>query len=119
MRLLSLSNVLLTCPKGQASVAREKILAIVQSWGQAFKSDPMMDAIVNLYQSLLIQGVEFPAQNMDEMSPIVTPAMSIEPSRSVSAAPQRSSVGTGSVVSTDEAYAQQLVCVAKQNKQRA
>ncbi|EDQ92810.1 uncharacterized protein MONBRDRAFT_13859, partial [Monosiga brevicollis MX1] len=63
--------------RGQATVVKDKILELIASWARAFRSDPMMSAVVNTHQELLIQGVEFPEENPDEMAPIVTPGVSV------------------------------------------
>jgi hypothetical protein len=48
--------------QGQSSLVREHVLALIQTWAAAFRSDPTMVAISNLYQDLLLKHVEFPAQ---------------------------------------------------------
>lgn len=54
-------------------IAREKGLSLIQTWADAFKHDPALALIRELYLRLLGQGVEFPAQNLDDVVPIITP----------------------------------------------
>ena len=50
-------------------MAREKLLGLIQTWADAFRHDMMLASIRELYLKLLGDGVEFPAQNLDEVSP--------------------------------------------------
>jgi hypothetical protein len=63
--------------KGQASaspqVVQEKVLSLIQSWADAFKNASELQAIKQCYDSLKEQGYEFPAQDLDKLSPIFTP----------------------------------------------
>lgn len=65
--------------KGQSSLVREHVLGLIQTWADAFRSDPTMIAICNLHSELLMRNVEFPAQNLDAMAPIFTPEASVQP----------------------------------------
>ncbi|XP_033630068.1 TOM1-like protein 2 [Asterias rubens] len=55
------------------TVVQEKILSIIQSWADAFRSKPDLQGVVKVYEELKQKGIEFPATNLDELSPIVTP----------------------------------------------
>jgi len=63
--------------KGQAStspqVVQEKVLSLIQSWSDAFRNAPELQSIKMCYDSLKDQGYEFPAQDLDKLSPIFTP----------------------------------------------
>ena len=37
-------------------------MALIQSWADAFRSDPNMRYLCNVYQDMVLQGTEFPAQ---------------------------------------------------------
>ncbi|EGD79753.1 hypothetical protein PTSG_10737 [Salpingoeca rosetta] len=63
--------------KTRTTLVREKVLGIIQAWADAFRSDPNMRYLCNTYQDLVLKGIEFPAQNLDEMAPIHTPAATV------------------------------------------
>eukprot|EP00056_Hartaetosiga_gracilis_P003900 m.69414 g.69414 ORF g.69414 m.69414 type:complete len:592 (-) comp11624_c0_seq1:72-1847(-) len=65
--------------KNTSSAVKEKILSLIQSWSQAFKSDPNLRYVCEVYEDMKYKGVEFPAQNFDEMAPIHTPDASVLP----------------------------------------
>ena len=66
--------------KGQASslphAIQEKVLTLIQSWCDAFRNAADLQAIKKCYDDLKAQGHEFPAQNLDTLSPIFTPGRS-------------------------------------------
>ncbi|XP_022092304.1 TOM1-like protein 2 isoform X2 [Acanthaster planci] len=55
------------------TVIQEKILSLIQSWADAFRTKPDLQGVVKVYDELKQKGIEFPATNLDELSPIVTP----------------------------------------------
>jgi len=63
---------------GAGGLAREKALGLIQTWADAFRHDPALGAIRELYVKLLGDGMEFPAQDLDDMAPIVTPRINTE-----------------------------------------
>lgn len=61
-------------PKNDPPTAvQEKVLSLIQSWADAFKSQPELSGVVQVYQDLLAKGIEFPATDLDAMAPIHTP----------------------------------------------
>ncbi|XP_028395528.1 TOM1-like protein 2 [Dendronephthya gigantea] len=65
-------------PKYNAPVMiQDKILALIQTWADAFKGKPELDAVPHVYNKLKTQGIQFPAQDLDSFSPIYTPERSV------------------------------------------
>eukprot|EP00045_Choanoeca_perplexa_P007756 m.71270 g.71270 ORF g.71270 m.71270 type:complete len:522 (+) comp14203_c0_seq1:130-1695(+) len=93
-----------------ATVVRDKLLTIIQSWGESFRSDPAMTAIVQTYQELRLKRVEFPAQDLDAMAPIMTPAVNEEviAQRQQSHSASDSTSQPSAAGLSDEDYARQL-----------
>ncbi|KAL3092397.1 hypothetical protein niasHS_007606 [Heterodera schachtii] len=60
-------------------IVQERILGIIQSWADAFRDDPALSGVVELYDEFRAKGVEFPATNIDAMAPIVTPKQTVFP----------------------------------------
>lgn len=54
-------------------VVQDKILSLIQDWADAFRGSPDLTYVLETYESLRAQGVEFPAKNLDTLSPIYTP----------------------------------------------
>lgn len=54
------------------------MLSLIQSWADAFKNQPELSGVVQVYQDLLAKGIEFPATDLDAMAPIHTPERVIE-----------------------------------------
>ncbi|XP_032240020.1 TOM1-like protein 2 isoform X2 [Nematostella vectensis] len=54
-------------------VVQEKILSLIQDWADAFRNSPDMSAILQTYEGLRSQGIEFPPKDLDTLSPIFTP----------------------------------------------
>ncbi len=52
---------------------KERILGLVQYWADAFKGKPQLVAVVELYEQLKGEGVEFPPVDLDAMAPVDTP----------------------------------------------
>ena len=51
----------------------------VASLSQAFRHDTALGGLRELYVKLLGEGIEFPAQNLDTLAPIITPQMAPAP----------------------------------------
>lgn len=65
-------------PKNDPPTAvQEKVLSLIQSWADAFKGNPEMSGVVQVYQDLKQKGVEFPMTDLDALAPIHTPQRSI------------------------------------------
>ncbi|XP_073247471.1 TOM1-like protein 2 [Porites lutea] len=54
-------------------VVQDKILSLIQDWADAFRSSPDLSYVMETYETLRAQGLEFPAKNLDTLSPIYTP----------------------------------------------
>jgi len=49
------------------------VLGLIQQWADAFRANPQLSTVVEFYSQLKQEGVEFPAQDLDNMAPINTP----------------------------------------------
>ena len=87
--------------RGQTSaspqVVQEKVLSLIQSWADAFKNAPELQAIKLCYDSLKEQGHEFPAQDLDKLSPIFTPNLVTEAREPITRANEQEPQDTGSL----------------------
>eukprot|EP01137_Pigoraptor_chileana_P003168 Opistho-2@42988 len=70
---------LVTSKNAVCNPAREKMLSLLQSWVDAFRGNAKLAGIVDAYQNVRTQGVEFPAQDLDTLAPIHTPKATIAP----------------------------------------
>ncbi|XP_045123962.1 TOM1-like protein 2 isoform X10 [Portunus trituberculatus] len=52
---------------------QEKVLSLIQSWADAFRHQPELSGVSQVYAELKHKGVEFPATDLDTMAPIITP----------------------------------------------
>ncbi|XP_022669238.1 target of Myb protein 1-like isoform X1 [Varroa jacobsoni] len=67
-------------PKNDPPTAvQEKVLSLIQNWAAAFRSNPEMQGVVQVYNDLKAKGVEFPAADLETMVPIHTPQRSVLP----------------------------------------
>uniref|UniRef100_F7AF68 Target of myb1 membrane trafficking protein n=1 Tax=Ornithorhynchus anatinus TaxID=9258 RepID=F7AF68_ORNAN len=78
------------------AVVHDKVLNLIQSWADAFRSSPDLTGVVAVYEDLRRKGLEFPMTDLDMLSPIHTPQRTVYSSDSqtgqnspVSDAPQR------------------------------
>ncbi|XP_063100609.1 target of Myb1 membrane trafficking protein isoform X2 [Cavia porcellus] len=55
------------------SVVHDKVLSLIQSWADAFRSSPDLTGVVAVYEDLRRKGLEFPMTDLDMLSPIHTP----------------------------------------------
>ncbi|KAK8734545.1 hypothetical protein OTU49_005874 [Cherax quadricarinatus] len=61
-------------PKNEPPAAvQEKVLLLIQSWADAFRHQPELSGVSQVYAELKHKGVEFPMTNLDTMAPIITP----------------------------------------------
>ncbi|OQR78503.1 target of Myb protein 1-like [Tropilaelaps mercedesae] len=75
-----LDLVKLIGPKNDPPTAvQEKVLSLIQNWAAAFRSNPDMQGVVQVYADLKGKGVEFPAADLETMVPIHTPQRSVLP----------------------------------------
>lgn len=73
-------GVLVRCilPKYNPPTAlHDRILSLIQSWADAFRSAPSLSGVVHVYDDLRRRGLEFPMTDLDALSPIHTPTRSI------------------------------------------
>nr|XP_045604218.1 TOM1-like protein 2 isoform X4 [Procambarus clarkii] len=62
------------CPKNEPPAAvQEKVLLLIQAWADAFRHQPELSGVSQVYAELKFKGVEFPMSNPDTMAPIITP----------------------------------------------
>ncbi|XP_029353570.1 target of Myb protein 1 isoform X2 [Echeneis naucrates] len=55
----------------------DRVLSLIQSWADAFRSSPSLAGVVHVYDDLRRRGLEFPMTDLDALSPIHTPNRSI------------------------------------------
>ncbi|XP_015242983.1 PREDICTED: TOM1-like protein 2 isoform X3 [Cyprinodon variegatus] len=55
------------------TIVQDKVLSLIQSWADAFRSSPDLTGVVHIYEELKRKGVEFPMADLDALSPIHTP----------------------------------------------
>uniref|UniRef100_A0A3B3TJN0 Target of Myb protein 1-like n=1 Tax=Poecilia latipinna TaxID=48699 RepID=A0A3B3TJN0_9TELE len=51
----------------------DRVLSLIQSWADAFRSSPSLVGVVHVYDDLRRRGLEFPMTDLDALSPIHTP----------------------------------------------
>ncbi|KAM4584251.1 target of Myb1 membrane trafficking protein isoform 2-T2 [Odontesthes bonariensis] len=59
------------------NVLHDRVLSLIQSWADAFRSSPSLAGVVYVYDDLRRRGLEFPMTDLDALSPIHTPNRSI------------------------------------------
>ncbi|KAH8379538.1 hypothetical protein KR009_005501 [Drosophila setifemur] len=66
-------------PKYDPPVAmQEKVLSLIQIWADAFKNQPDLNGVTQMYMELKNKNkIEFPANDLDAMAPIYTPQRSV------------------------------------------
>uniref|UniRef100_A0A8C4Z3T6 VHS domain-containing protein n=1 Tax=Gadus morhua TaxID=8049 RepID=A0A8C4Z3T6_GADMO len=52
----------------------DRVLSLIQSWADAFRSSPSLSGVVLVYEDLRRRGLEFPMTDLDALSPIHTPS---------------------------------------------
>ena len=66
--------IFLPGPKNDPPVAlQEKVLAMIQSWAEAFCHDPELSGVSQVYADLKHRKFEFPSSQPDSAVPIITP----------------------------------------------
>uniref|UniRef100_A0A915C8Q3 Target of Myb protein 1 n=1 Tax=Parascaris univalens TaxID=6257 RepID=A0A915C8Q3_PARUN len=67
-------------PKFDApQIIQERVLSLIQSWSDAFRGDPRLQGVCQVYDELKAKGVEFPMTDFDTMAPIITPKRTVFP----------------------------------------
>ncbi|XP_034122734.1 TOM1-like protein 2 isoform X2 [Drosophila guanche] len=65
-------------PKNDPPAAmQEKVLSLIQIWADAFKNQPDLNGVTQMYMELKNKGIEFPVADLDAMAPIYTPQRSV------------------------------------------
>ncbi|XP_056136044.1 target of Myb1 membrane trafficking protein-like isoform X2 [Lampris incognitus] len=65
-------------PKNNPPTAlHDRVLSLIQSWADAFRSSPSLAGVVYVYEDLRRRGLEFPMTDLDALSPIHTPHRSV------------------------------------------
>ncbi|KAK3885467.1 hypothetical protein Pcinc_010325 [Petrolisthes cinctipes] len=81
-------------PKNEPPPAvQEKVLSLIQAWSDAFRHQPDLSGVSQVYAELKHKGVEFPMTNLDTMAPIITPQRTSAPE------PRPPTVGTATTTS--------------------
>ncbi|XP_058424448.1 target of Myb1 membrane trafficking protein isoform X1 [Diceros bicornis minor] len=73
------------------TIVHDKVLTLIQSWADAFRSSPDLTGVVTVYEDLRRKGLEFPMTDLDMLSPIHTPQRTVFSSETPSG---QNSVGT-------------------------
>ncbi|XP_028310098.1 TOM1-like protein 2 isoform X2 [Gouania willdenowi] len=55
------------------TIVQDKVLSLIQSWADAFRSCPDLTGVVHIYEEMKRKGIEFPMADLDALSPIHTP----------------------------------------------
>lgn len=81
-------------------IVQEKVLSLIQVWADAFRSQPDLNGVVQVYHELKNKGIEFPATDLDSLAPIYTPQRSVPDGAatesSISVSPHHASLTPGS-----------------------
>ncbi|XP_043482343.1 TOM1-like protein 2 isoform X1 [Leptopilina heterotoma] len=65
-------------PKNEPPTAvQEKVLNLIQTWADTFRSLPHTQGVIQVYQELKAKGIQFPMTDLDAMAPIITPERSV------------------------------------------
>ncbi|KAH8369730.1 hypothetical protein KR093_000743 [Drosophila rubida] len=59
------------------AVMQEKVLSLIQIWADAFKNQPDLNGVTQMYMELKNKGIEFPPTDLDSTAPIYTPQRSV------------------------------------------
>ncbi|XP_051940942.1 target of Myb1 membrane trafficking protein-like [Hippocampus zosterae] len=81
------------------TVLHDRVLSLIQSWADAFRTSPSLGGVVYVYDDLRRRGLEFPMTDLDALSPIHTPSRTVpenETKQSTDAPPHQSQPQTPS-----------------------
>ncbi|XP_050334793.1 TOM1-like protein 2 isoform X1 [Bactrocera neohumeralis] len=59
------------------AVMQEKVLSLIQIWADAFKNQPDLNGVTQMYMELKNKGIEFPQTDIEHLAPIYTPQRSV------------------------------------------
>ncbi|EYB93142.1 hypothetical protein Y032_0185g1017 [Ancylostoma ceylanicum] len=82
-------------------IIHERVLSLIQAWADAFRNQPDLQGVVQVYEELVSKGVTFPATDLDAMAPILTPKQTVftEPKASTAVSSQSGGASSYEVVS--------------------
>lgn len=83
----------------QPAIVRDRILLLLQEWADSFEGVAQLEAVPAAVAALRQRGVEFPAQNLEELAPIHTPPASAFTGRPAQHPPQQHAHGSTSAPS--------------------
>ncbi|MFH4978101.1 hypothetical protein AB6A40_004810 [Gnathostoma spinigerum] len=70
-------------PKFDApQIIQERVLCMIQSWADAFRDNPRLAGVCQVYDEYKAKGVEFPMTDFDSLAPIITPKRTVFPVQS-------------------------------------
>lgn len=58
---------------GPPGDVQDKVLSLIQIWADAFRSQPELKGVGEVYEELRSKGIEFPPTDLDSLAPIYTP----------------------------------------------
>ncbi|XP_067644917.1 TOM1-like protein 2 isoform X2 [Eurosta solidaginis] len=65
-------------PKNDPPAAmQERVLSLIQIWADAFKNQPDLNGVTQMYMELKNKGIEFPQTDIENLAPIYTPQRSV------------------------------------------
>ncbi|XP_061129884.1 target of Myb1 membrane trafficking protein-like isoform X1 [Syngnathus typhle] len=85
------------------SVLHDRVLSLIQSWADAFRTSPSLAGVVYVYDDLRRRGLEFPMTDLDALSPIHTPIRTVpenETQQATDAPPRQSQAQTSTTNSS-------------------
>ncbi|XP_054891959.1 TOM1-like protein 2 isoform X1 [Poeciliopsis prolifica] len=85
------------------TIVQDKVLSLIQSWADAFRSSPDLTGVVHIYEELKRKGIEFPMADLDALSPIHTPQRGtpeVDPAMMKYLAPNASAAGNPKPIQT-------------------
>ncbi|XP_017485518.1 PREDICTED: TOM1-like protein 2 [Rhagoletis zephyria] len=59
------------------ALMQEKVLSLIQIWADAFKNQPDLNGVTQMYMELKNKGIEFPQTDIENLAPIYTPQRSV------------------------------------------
>ncbi|XP_063698958.1 TOM1-like protein 2 [Culicoides brevitarsis] len=62
---------------GPPGDVQDKVLSLIQIWADAFRSQPDLKGVSEVYEELRSKGIEFPPTDLDSLAPIYTPQRSV------------------------------------------
>lgn len=66
---------------GPPGDVQDKVLSLIQIWADAFRNQPDLRGVCEVYEELRSKGIEFPPTDLDAIAPIFTPQRSVPDER--------------------------------------